>query len=251
MKNITSAIAIAAFFFQSCSSTTSITTKNQDMSVHDLHSQNPLMQKSSLQYEAPQFDKIKNEDFKPAFEYGLKKHTEEVLAIANNSQPATFENTLEALEKSGEVLKRAQIIFYNLTSSNTNETLQALEEEYAPIFSAHSDQIYLNDQLYKRIKSINSNALDSESKRLLEVYLQNFEVAGAALSPSAKEELKQINQELATLSTQFGSKLLEARKQGALLIQDVRELDGLSNDDIAAAAEDAKQAGHEGQYLGF
>ena len=210
---------------------------------------NPFMKKSTLQYQAPEFDKIKDEHFKPAFDYGLQQHLYEIQQIANNSETATFENTLEAMEKSGEVLKRAQILFYNLTGSNTNPTLQKLEEEYAPIFAEHSDKIYLNSKLYERIKSIDASKLQGEEQRLLELYLQNFEIAGAALSNDDKEELKKINQELATLSTQFSNKLLDARKDGAVLISDVEELDGLSEDQIAATKADAKAAGHDGKYL--
>ena len=210
---------------------------------------NPFMKKSTLQYQAPEFDKIKDEHFKPAFDYGLQQHLYEIQQIANNSETATFENTLEAMEKSGEVLKRAQMLFYNLTGSNTNPTLQKLEEEYAPIFAEHSDKIYLNSKLYERIKSIDASKLQGEEQRLLELYLQNFEISGAALSNDDKEELKKINQELATLSTQFSNKLLDARKDGAVLISDVEELDGLSEDQIAATKADAKAAGHDGKYL--
>lgn len=210
---------------------------------------NPFFHKSSLQYQAPEFDKIKDEHFKPAFDFGLKQHTQEIEKIANNPEKPTFENTVVAMEKSGEVLNRATIVFYNLTSSNTNPTLQKLEEEYAPIFASHSDNIYLNDKLYQRIKNISDNGLDAESKRLLQYYRQNFEIAGAALSSKQKNELKEVNQQLAKLETQFSNKLLEARKQGGLLISDVKELDGLSADEIAAAAADAKIAGHDGQYL--
>ncbi|BAP29867.1 peptidyl-dipeptidase dcp [Chryseobacterium sp. StRB126] len=212
-------------------------------------SSNPFMKKSKLQYEAPEFDKIKNEHFKPAFEFGLKQHAAEIEKIANNPASPTFENTIVALEKSGEVLRRAQIVFSNLTSANTNPTLQALDEEYAPIFAAHSDKMYLNENLYKRIKSIKEDGLDPESKRLVQYYKQNFEIAGANLSAADKETLKQINQELASLSTQYANKLLEARKQGGVFFSDAKELDGLSADEIAAAAADAKTAGQPGKYL--
>ena len=249
MKNITSAVFIAALFLNSCTTQTTPSEKSTNMTVNDALANNPFMRKSKLQYEAPEFDKIKNEDYKPAFDYGLKQHEVQLEEIANNPAKPTLENTLVALEKSGEVLKRAQMVFYNLTSADTNETIQKLEQEYAPIFAAHSDKMYLNDKLYQRIKAIDPTNLDAESKRLREVYLQNFEIAGAALSPQAKTELKKINQELATLSTQYSNKLLEARKQGALIVSDVKELDGLSADEIAAAASDAKDAGHPGKYL--
>lgn len=210
---------------------------------------NPFMKKSSLQYQAPEFDKIKDEDFKPAFDYGMKVQLAEIEKIANNTEASTFENTILALETSGEVLKRAQIVFYNLTGSNTNPALQKLEEEYAPIFSGLSDKIYLNEKLYSRINAIKTDGLGSEEKRVLELYKTNFEIAGANLSEENKEKVKKINEELATLSTQFSNKLLDARKNGAVLISDVKELDGLSADELAAAAADAKAAGYEGKYL--
>ncbi len=250
IKNISSALLISALAFNYSCTTMKTPDTQKEIPVPDASlSSNPLMKKSKLQYEAPEFDKIKDEHFKPAFEFGLKQHDAEIVKIANNPEKATFENTLVALEKSGEVLKRAGIIFSNLTSANTNPTLQALDEEYAPIFAAHSDKMYLNENLYQRIKSISENGLDSESKRLLQYYKQNFEIAGANLSAADKEKLKQINQELASLSTQYSNKLLEARKQGGVFFTDLKELDGLSPDEIAAAANDAKNAGKPGQYL--
>ncbi|WP_300669145.1 M3 family metallopeptidase [Soonwooa sp.] len=254
MKKVTTSLLMAALAFNiSCSTMKS--TKTQESTpkaashVDDSMKGNPFMTKSKLQYEAPEFDKIKDSDFKPAFDYGLKQQEQEVNMIANNRAVPTFENTIVALEKSGEVLKRAQIVFYNLSSANTNPTIQALDEEYAPIFAAHSDKIYLNEFLYNKVKSIKEDGLDPESKKLLQYYKQNFEIAGANLSAAKKEELKQVNQDLASLSTQFSNKLLEARKQGGVLISDVKELDGLSADEIAAAAADAKAAGQAGKYL--
>lgn len=250
MKNISSALLISALAFNYSCTTMKTTDIKQEIPVPDSSlSSNPFMKKSKLQYEAPEFDKIKDEHFKPAFEFGLKQHDAEILAIANNPKAATFENTIVALEKSGEVLKRAIIVFSNLTSANTNPTLQTLDEEFAPIFAGHSDKMYLNENLYKRIQSISENGLDSESKRLLQYYKQNFEIAGANLSAADKEKLKQINQEMASLSTQYSNKLLEARKEGGIIIDNVNELDGLSADEIAAAAADAKTAGKDGKYL--
>lgn len=250
MKNISSVLLISALAFNQSCTTMKQTDIQQELPAPDPSlSSNPFMKKSKLQYEAPEFDKIKNEHFKPAFDYGLKQHEAEIIKIANNPAAPTFENTIVALEKSGEVLRRAQIVFSNLTSANTNPTLQALDEEYAPIFAAHSDKLFLNENLYKRIKSIKEDGLDSESKRLVQYYKQNFEIAGANLSAADKEKLKQINQELASLSTQYSNKLLEARKQGGVFFSDAKELDGLSADEIAAAASDAKTAGQPGKYL--
>ncbi len=250
MKNIASLFLFSTLAFTSCSTMKTTEQQTQEIPAPDASlATNPFMKKSTLQYQAPEFDKIKDQHFKPAFDYGLKVYSAEILNIANQKDVPTFENTVLALENSGEIFKRAAIVFSNLTGSNTNPTLQKLEEEYAPIFAAQEDKIFLNDNLYKRFKSINTSGLDAESKRLTEYYLQKFEIAGAALSPAKKEEVKKVNAELATLSTQFSSKLLDARKNGGVLISDVKELDGLSADEIAAAASDANAAGQNGKYL--
>ena len=250
MKNITSALLISSLVINSACSTMNNTTSATEIPAPDASlASNPFMKKSTLQYQAPEFDKIKVEHFKPAFDYGMKVQLAEIEQIAKNPDTPTFGNTILALENSGEILKRAQIIFYNLTGSNTNPELQKLEEEYAPIFSGLSDKILLNEKLYARIKAIDTAPLGAEEKRMVELYKTNFEIAGANLSPENKAKVKKINEELATLSTQFTSRLLDARKNGAVLISDVKELDGLSGDEIAAAAADAKEAGHEGKYL--
>ncbi len=210
---------------------------------------NPLLHKSSLQYEAPMFNLIKDEHFKPAFEYGLKVHDQEIDKIANNPAMPTFENTVVALEKSGIDLGRATGIFYNLTGSNTNPTLQAIEAEYAPIFSAHNDKMYLNSKLYQRLKALNLNSLKGEDRKLTEYYLQKFELTGANLSASDKDKMKNINGELASLSTLYSNKLLIARKNGGVLFDDIDELKGLSTDEIATAKSNATASGHEGKYL--
>jgi peptidyl-dipeptidase Dcp len=210
---------------------------------------NPLLQKSTLQYQAPPFNLIKDEHFKPAFEYGLKVHVKEVEKIANNLAKPTFANTVLALETSGVDLLRAGGVFYNLTGSNTNPTLQAIEAEYAPIFSAHNDKIYLNSKLYKRFKALNLDALKGEDKKLTQYYLQLFELAGANLTPADKEKMEKINGELASLGTLFGNKLLIARKNGAVVFDNVKDLDGLSSDEIAAAKARATEAGQDGKYL--
>ncbi|MDY3338689.1 M3 family metallopeptidase [Riemerella anatipestifer] len=249
MKNIASVLLYGSVGLSAVACTTMEKTKTSaDIPVP---AGNPFLEKSKLQYQAPEFDKIKDEHFKPAFDYGLKVQELEVQKISDNTEAPTFENTVLALENSGEVLKRAQSLFYNLTGSNTNDKLQALQQEYAPIFSAHSDKIYLNSKLYERIKKVyeNRGGLNSESQKLVEYYKQNFDIAGAGLSDAKKEELKKINGELASLSTRFSNKLLDARKNGALIIDSAKELDGLSSDEIAAAAQAAKEAGHEGKYL--
>lgn len=214
---------------------------------------NPLLKKSKLQYQAPEFDKIKDKDFKPAFDYGLNEQIKQIEAIANNTDKPTFENTIVALENSGQNLRRAITIFSNLNSANTNPFLQALDEEYAPIFAAHTDKIFLNELLFQKIKRLYATRanlkLDAEDVRLIEYYNQQFEIAGANLNNEQKEELKKINEQLATLQSQFNNKLLAARKAGGLIIEDVKLLDGLSSNEIDAAAENAKVAGMPGKYL--
>lgn len=211
--------------------------------------QNPLLVKSGLQYQAPPFNLIKDEHFKPAFDEGMKRHNEELDKIINNPKTPTFENTVVALETCGQDLGRATGIFYNLTGGNTNPTLQKIEEEYAPIFSAHYDKIYLNSKLYDRFKRVPRENLKGEDKRLLEYYLQQFELSGANLTDDQKERVKKINEELSTLSTQFTNKLLVARKNAVIILDNASDLDGLSKEEIDAAAADAKAAGKEGKYL--
>jgi peptidyl-dipeptidase Dcp len=225
-------------------------------SVFSLHAQtksikqtNPLLQKSTLQYQAPRFDLIKDEHFKPAFDYALKSHDAEIDKIANSKEAPTFKNTVLALELSGQDLYRAKSVFFRLTAANTNPTLQAIEEEYAPIFSAHNDKIYLNSKIYKRIKAIKLDSLKGEDKKLTQYYLQNFELSGAGLSDEKKEKLKKVNQQLASLSTEFSNTLLIARKNGAIVLDKVEELDGLSAEDIAAAKAKATEAGYDGKYM--
>ncbi len=214
----------------------------------DNSSANPLLVKSDLQYQAPRFDLIKDEHFKPAFDAGLKTHDAEIEKIANNTEPATFENTVLAIETSGEDLGRATIIFGNLTGANTNPTLQKIEEEYAPIFSAHSDKLYLNSKIYQRIKSLDMSKLQGEDKTLTAYYLQQFEMAGANLDDAAKEKVKKINEELATLSTQFNNMLLVSRKNATVYYDSEADLDGLSAAEIDAAKTKAKEEGKAGKF---
>lgn len=237
-------IVMSSFFMLALLQTQKINAQNNSTKMT-----NPLLQESKLQYQAPVFDKIKDEHFKPAFDYGLKIHEKEIDKIANNPAKPSFENTVLALEISGSDLNRARTIFSNLAASNTNPTLQAIEEEYAPIFSAHSDKMYLNSKLYNRIKALELNSLQGEDKRLTAYYLQQFELAGANLSAADKDKMKKTNEELAGLGTLFNNKLLVARKNSAVFFDDVEDLEGLSTDEIAAAKNRATEAGQDGKYL--
>jgi len=198
----------------------------------DSLSSNPLLTKSTLPYEAPPFDKIKDADFQPALEQGMKEQITEVDSIANNPAAPTFENTLVAMEKSGVTLTRVNRVFNALSGANTDSVLQKVQEDEAPKLAAHQDAIYLNSKLFKRVEAVyNSRAtlkLDTESARLITYYYQQFVIAGAQLSDSDKTALKKLNEQEASLSAKFTNKLLAAAKAGGLEISDTAQLAGLS-----------------------
>ncbi|MDR6984236.1 peptidyl-dipeptidase Dcp [Rheinheimera pacifica] len=233
--------------------TTQTQTQQDAAPVADVTSTNPLFAKSMLQYEAPNFTEIKDEHFLPAFEEGMKLHMTEVQAIASNPEPATFENTLVALEKSGELLTRASRVFYNLAGSDSNPERRSIQSELAPKMAAHSDNINLNPQLFARIKNLyqqrNELKLDSESVRLIEVYYERFVRAGAQLTEEQKTAIRALNEEHSKLTNQFSQNLLAETKNIAVIVDTKDELEGLSDSDITAAAKAAADAGHEGKYL--
>ncbi|MBL8868536.1 MAG: M3 family metallopeptidase [Planctomycetaceae bacterium] len=218
-----------------------------------MKAENPLLSKSPLFLEAPVFSDIKVEHYKPAFEVGMAEQKKEIEAIANSTEKPTFDNTLVAMERTGETLKRVAAIFFNLTNSHTSPELQAVEEEIAPILSSHFDDINLNKKLFARIQAIwndrNILELNEEQKRLLEEQYQSFVRAGAMLDDAAQQRVRQINEEMSKLTTQFQNNLLAATKERAVIVDDVKQLDGMSDAEIAAAAEAAKQKGQEGKYL--
>ncbi len=214
---------------------------------------NPLMRPSTLPFQAPDFNKIKNSDFKPAFEEGIKRQRTEIENIANNTEKPTFENTLVALEKSGALLTRVDNIFEMLSGANTDSVLQSLQEEIAPQLAAQHDAIYLNENLFERIKQIhqkkNDLNLDPESARLLDYYYDEFVRAGANLPAAEKEKLKKLNEEEALLSAKFTNKLLAAAKAGALLVDDKAALEGLPESTLKSAAQNAEENGKSGKWL--
>ena len=210
----------------------------------EMSNKNPLMNESTLPFEAPPFDQIEASDFMPAFKKGMSKQLKEVDSIANNSENPTFENTLVALEKSGQLLTRVQHSFGILTSANINSKLKEVRQKVSPKLAEHHDAIFLNDKLFERVKTIYNErkelGLDDESKRLVEYYYQQFERAGANLSEEDKEKLKELNKKEASLSTQFENKLLEATKDGALVVEDTGLLSGLSENKIKSAKKNAE-----------
>jgi peptidyl-dipeptidase Dcp len=214
---------------------------------------NPLLAPSALPFGATPFDKIKDTDFAPAFEASMREQIAEVEVIANNPSPPTFDNTLTALERSGQTLTRVQLVFNALTGANTDDALQKLEEEVAPKLSQHQDAIMLNTRLFTRIESLyqapDRAKLDAESRRLLEYQYQQFVMAGAKLSDVDKATLKSLNEQDAALSAKFQNQLLGAAKDAALVVGDKSELEGLSPAELDAAAAVAKDRHLDGKWV--
>jgi peptidyl-dipeptidase Dcp len=213
---------------------------------------NPFYAESTLPFHAPPFDKIKDEDYQPAIEAGMAEQLSEINKIADNPAAPTFENTLAAMEKTGQLFQRAIAAFGAVTGANTNPVLQKVQADEAPKLAAHADAIYLNAKLFARVAAVykerESLKLDPESLRLLEVTYDNFVRAGANLSDADKTELKKLNEEISTLSNDFSTRLLAATKDGAYFTADKSALDGLSDAQLAAAAQAAQGRKQQG-YL--
>ncbi|MEY3483522.1 MAG: hypothetical protein RLZZ218_357 [Actinomycetota bacterium] len=214
--------------------------------------ENPFALRSTLEYEMPDFSRINDESYLPAFYAGCAEHLHEIHEIIKQEE-ATFENTIVALERSGQLLTRVLVVFYNKSSSDTTDRLDEIEEEIAPKLSAHEDAIRLNQALFGRIKELYSNRdsleLNNEDAWLLERYYMDFTHAGAHLTDAQREELTNLNEELSKLETLFGKNLLADTNDLAVEVDDVAELDGLSENEIAACAAAAKARGLEGKWL--
>ncbi|KGJ99995.1 M3 family metallopeptidase [Pseudoalteromonas sp. ND6B] len=228
-------------------------TTAQSISAQAQQATNPLLEKSTLQYETPDFAVIKDEHFLPAFNQGMAQQMAQVQDIINNTAPTTFENTIVALEQSGELLTRASSIFYNLAGSSSNPARRELQKELAPKLAAHRDNIFLNDALFKKVatlfEKIDSLALTAQETRLLDVYYKRFVRSGAQLNDEQKQQIRDINSSLSTLTTQFSQNLLALSKSNVVIVKDQKELAGLSAGQIEQFANAAAEAGHEGQYL--
>ncbi|GAC1581459.1 MAG: peptidyl-dipeptidase Dcp [Sphingomicrobium sp.] len=218
-----------------------------------LPASNPFAKPSTLPFQAPDFARIKDSDYLPAMLAGMAQQKAEVLAIANQKAPPTFDNTIAAHERSGLLLERTQLAFSAVNGANTNDTLQAVDTRTAPLLAAHNDFIFLNAKLFARVKSLHdrqaSLGLDAEQAKLLQVQYDRFVHSGALLSPVKQAQLKTLNLRLGTLQSSFTQKLLGAAKAGALHIGDKAALAGLSDDAIAAAAEAAKARKLDGYVL--
>ncbi|MDQ0820867.1 peptidyl-dipeptidase Dcp [Arthrobacter sp. V4I6] len=210
---------------------------------------NPLLRPSTLPYGLPPFAEIDDEHYAEAVAAGLAEHLAELQAIVETPEPASFENTALAMERSGQLLQRAAASFFTLVSADASDTILELETRLSPRFSAHQDAVYLNRGLYERFAAIPTDQLDPESARLVEDYLKEFRQSGIQLDGPGQERLKAVNAELARLGTEFGQRVKEGMKSASLLLDDAAELAGLPADDVSSAAEAARAAGHEGRFL--
>ncbi|MGH8283839.1 MAG: peptidyl-dipeptidase Dcp [Gammaproteobacteria bacterium] len=234
-------------------STMALASENTSMLPTDLAKTNPFFAPSTLPFQAPPFDKITDSDYLPAIEAGMQQQLAEVRKIANNPAPASFENTLVALEQTGQLLNRAMGAFNGVSSANTDPTLQKVQEEIAPQLASLNDAIFLNEKLFQRVEAIYKERvhlkLNPESQRLIWYYHQQFIHAGAQLPEAEKARLKKLNEEEASLSAKFMNQLLAGTKAGALVVSDKSELSGLSQAELDAAAQAAKARGLEGKWL--
>jgi peptidyl-dipeptidase Dcp len=214
---------------------------------------NPFVQPSLLPYQAPPFDKIKDADYQPALEEGMRRQIAEIEAIADNPAPPTFENTIVPMEKSGRLLERVQLAFSGVVQANTNDTLDKVQTAEAPKIAAHQDAIFLNPKLFARVKAIYrspvAEKLNAESRQLLKVYYMQFVHAGALLKDADKDKLRNINKRDAALETSFQQKLVAAAKAGGLVIDNKADLAGMTPQEIAAAGQAAKARKLSGKYV--
>jgi len=215
--------------------------------------QNPFLTVSPLPFHMPQFDKIRNEDYAPAFAEGMRRDLAEIDVIANNPAAPTFDNTLVAMEKSGQLLANVNSIFGNMTSANTNDALDAIQTEMAPKLAAHKDAIMLNEKLYQRVKTLYEQRaalhLNAEQAYLLERYHTDFVLAGADLAPADKDKLKAYNGEIATLMTSFAQNVLKGLNATPLVVDTRAELAGMAPAAIDAAAATATAKGMPGKFM--
>ncbi|WP_336240314.1 peptidyl-dipeptidase Dcp [Citrobacter werkmanii] len=214
---------------------------------------NPFLHHSTLPYQAPQFDQIDVQHYRPAFDEGVRQKRAEIEAIVHNPQDTDFANTLLALEQSGALLTRVTSVFFAMTSAHTNDELQRLDEAFSAELAGLANDIYLDGALFARVDAVwqrrHTLGLDCESVRLVEVIYQRFVLAGARLNEADKARLKALNTESATLTSQFNQRLLAANKSGALVVDDVRRLDGLSAEELAVAVEAAKEKRLESRWV--
>ena len=247
------AALVLAGAFALCAAPLVLADGTHSMTPSDSAQSNPFFAPSTLPFQAPPFDKITDSDYLPAIEAGMRQQLVEVQSIADNPAPPTFENTLVALEKSGQLLTRVMRSFNLMTGANTDLTLQKVEEDVAPKLAANQDAILLNGKLFKRVETIYRERdrlkLDPESYWLVHYYHQQFVLAGARLSEADKAKLKKLNEEDASLSAKFSNQLLAAANAAALVVGNASELAGLSPAQLQAAALAAKSRGLDGKWV--
>jgi peptidyl-dipeptidase Dcp len=214
---------------------------------------NPFLAEWNTPFETPPFDKIKTEHYIPAFKEAIDKHNKEIDEIVNNTDDATFSNTIEALDYSGELLNRVRRVFNAMNESMSSEEMQVLSKEISPMLSKHNDDINLNEKLFERVKAVydkkESIGLNTEQNKLLDKYYKGFVRGGVNLKNGKKEEFRKINEELSILSVQFGENVLKETNKFELVIDNKEDLDGLSETIIAGASEAAKEKGYNGKWV--
>ena len=244
-KKLINMIALSVITLASC------TSKPEQKT--EVVSPNPFLSEYTTPFQVPPFDQIKNEHYMPAFEAGIKEQQAEVEAIVNNAETPSFENTILPFDKSGKTFNRVSNVFFNLNECLTNDEMIAIAEQVLPMLSKHSDAIMMNPKLFERIDYVyqhrNEMGLDDQQIRVVEKYHQDFVRNGAALPADKQAELSQINEQLSTLSLQFGNNLLKENAGYKLVIENEADLAGLPQTSIDAAAEQAKNDGIEGKWV--
>ncbi len=243
MKKVLFLSLVFSFLFLACSEQTVEITENE----------NPFFAEFDTPHGVPPFDKIKEEHYVPAFKEGIKQEKAEIDAVAHDPETPTFENTIEVLEGTGDLLRRVSDTFDVLNDSMTNDTIQAIDEEMAPLRSKHSDDIMLNAKLFQRIKAVYDQKdnldLSEEQAMLLEKYYKDFVRGGANLDEDKKARFREINEELSLLSIKFGQNVLKETNRFEMVIENKEDLAGLPEAVISAAAEAASERGYEGQWV--
>ena len=244
-KKLINMIALSVITLASCT--------NEPQPQPKVENPNPFLSEYTTPFQVPPFDQIKNEHYLPAFEAGMKEQLAEVEAIVNNTEEATFENTILPYDKSGQTLSRVSNVFFNLNECLTNDEMVAIAEQVLPMLSKHSDAIMMNPKLFERIDYVyqhrNETGLDDQQIRVVEKYHQDFMRHGAGLNAEQQAELSRINEQLSTLSLQFGNNLLKENAGYKLVIENEADLAGLPQTSIDAAAEQAKAEGMEGKWV--
>jgi peptidyl-dipeptidase Dcp len=258
MKKFILAPIAVAMLLGGCSSyqqndATANANKSQAVAVQNVEQQNPFFKPFDTPYGIPPFEKIKHEHYLPAFNKGIELNRKEIDAIVNNPAKPTFENTIEALEKSGDFLDNVSNVFYGLTGSMSDDNMQRISKEVAPLLSALSDDISLNSELFARVKAVylqkDQLNLRPDQKTLLEKTYKGFVRGGANLNDTDKQKLRDLNAQLSQLTIEYGEHVLNETNQWEMVIDNQDDLAGLPDDIIAAAAETAKKRGHEGKWV--